>query len=73
MIVEGLIVVGHTSLKIAHTVEARVRGCFPKTCEWAKYQNRHSSKSIWVTKHTDFMSIWMAKRQAISTDAFQAC
>ena len=30
MIVEGLIVVGHTSLKIAHTVEARVRGCFPK-------------------------------------------
>ena len=23
---------------------------FPKICEWAKYQNRHCSKSIWVTK-----------------------
>ena len=22
----------------------------PKICEWAKYQNSHSSKSIWVTK-----------------------
>ena len=22
----------------------------PKICDWAKYQNRHSSKSIWVIK-----------------------
>ena len=33
--------------------------------------------NIWETllksNHTDFMSIWMTKRQAISTDAFQTC
>ena len=30
-------------------------------------------QGIVKTTHTDFLSIWMTKRQAISTDAFQSC